>query len=95
MRNALAVAREEEVVSRHRVEENAIAVAERVGRELVKMVFSATQLTRTGAAGEAARRARCCGRVAGSADARRGAGARDPPAPAGWSKGGGAVARRD
>ena len=71
MRDALAAAREEEAVSRQRVEENAIVVAERVGRELVKMVFSATQLS---AHRRAKARRRCdahgvAGGLAGSTDA--------------------------
>src|SRR5205823_12965887 len=88
MRDALAASREEEAISRQRVEENAIVVAERVSRELVKMVFSATQLTRGGAAGEdgsdahAVAGALTASTAAGKAPASEGA-----PAPAGWAKG--------
>jgi len=46
MREALKAAREDELASRQRVEENAIAVAVRIGRELVKMAFSASAIPR-------------------------------------------------
>ena len=66
------------------MEENAIIVAERVGRELVKMVFSATQLQRTGAEGEEGSGAHG---VAGSAEALKTPAPEVVPAPAGWAKG--------
>ena len=88
MRDALAAAREEEAISRQRVEENAIVVAERVGRELVKMVFSATQLTRSGAVGEDGVDAHgVAGGLAGSTDAGKAPAPEVAPAPAGWAKG--------
>jgi len=86
MRDALAASREEEAISRQRVEENAIIVAERVGRELVKMVFSATQLTRGGAAGEEGFDTHgVASGLAGSTDAVKAP--EVAPAPAGWAKG--------
>ena len=87
MRDALVVAREEEAVSRQRVEENAIIVAERVGRELVKMVFSATQLQRSGAEGDEGSGAHGVAGLAGSADASKAPVPQVAPAPAGWAKG--------
>jgi hypothetical protein len=51
-RETLAAAREEEAASRSRVEQTTIAVAERVGRELVQLAFSAAVAKRQGAAGE-------------------------------------------
>jgi hypothetical protein len=85
MRDALAVTRQEEAVSRQRVEENAIVVAERVGRELVKMVCSATSLQRTGEEGQGAHG--IVGGAAGSTDAGKAPAPEAPPAPAGWAKG--------
>ena len=52
MRETLAVAREEEAASRSRVEQTTIAIAERVGRELVQFAFSAAAVKRQAAAGE-------------------------------------------
>ncbi len=45
-REALAAALKEEAASRSRVEQAAIAVAERVGRELVQLAFSAVESKR-------------------------------------------------
>ena len=95
MRDALAVTREEEAASRQRVEENAIAVAERVGRELVKMVFSATSLQRTGGEGEAGLGAHgIAGGAAGSAESGKAPVPETPPATSGLGEGRGAVACR-
>jgi CheY-like chemotaxis protein len=52
VRETLAAAREEEAASRSRVERTMIAVAERVGRELVQLAFSAAVPKRQAAAGE-------------------------------------------
>ena len=52
VRETLAAAREEEAASRSRVEQTTIAVAERVGRELVQLAFSAAVPKQQGAAGE-------------------------------------------
>ena len=49
---SLAAAREDEAASRRQLEERAIAVAERVGRELVKLAFDAATAKRQPAAGE-------------------------------------------
>ena len=88
MRDALAAAREEEAASRQRVEENAIVVAERVGRELVKMVFSATQLTRSRRRGRGRhRRARRCGWIADPRTPARRRCRRSRPRLPAWAKG--------
>ena len=52
-RETLAALVEEEAASRRRVEQSAIAVAERVGRELVQLAFSAAASRGQAAAGEA------------------------------------------
>jgi CheY-like chemotaxis protein len=52
VRETLTAAREEEAASRSRVEQTTIAVAERVGRELVRLAFSAAVPKRQAAAGE-------------------------------------------
>ena len=52
VRDALAVAHEEEAASRQRIEESAIAVAEQVGRDLVKLAFEAARTGRPAATGE-------------------------------------------
>jgi hypothetical protein len=49
---ALAVAHEEEAASRQRIEESAIAVAEQVGRDLVKLAFEAARTGRPAATSE-------------------------------------------
>jgi hypothetical protein len=51
-RETLAAALEDEVASRHRVEQRAIEVAERVGRELVQLAFDAAAPRREVASGE-------------------------------------------
>jgi len=52
-RETLAAALEEEAASRKRVEQNAIAVAERVGRELVQLAFGNAMSRPQAAIGEA------------------------------------------
>jgi hypothetical protein len=51
-RSALAVAQEEEAASLRRIEESAIAVAEQVGRDLVKLAFEAARTGRPVATSE-------------------------------------------
>jgi cobalamin biosynthesis Mg chelatase CobN len=50
-RETLAAVLEEEAASRSRVEQTTIAIAERVGRELVQLAFSAATSNRNGAPG--------------------------------------------